>query len=82
MVICLDTIENVWLGKTNFIAGDNLSVADILAVCEIEQLKVTGYEPYEGRPKLAAWYERVKSETNPYYDEAHQAVNCMTRVFE
>lgn len=33
----LNLVENEWLGKTNFIAGDTVSVADLLAACEIEQ---------------------------------------------
>lgn len=81
MVQVLDTFENLWLEQTSFIAGDNLTVADIFAVCEIEQLKVTGYDPYVGRPKLAAWYERVKNQTSPYYDEAHKKINSMYDKF-
>lgn len=36
---CLDLIQTVWLdnGKKRFIAGDQISVADILACCEMEQ---------------------------------------------
>lgn len=71
METCLDTIENVWLGDNKFITGNTMTVADIFAACEIEQPRIAGYDPKEGRPKLAAWFERVKKETNPYYDEAH-----------
>ena len=35
---CLDFIENEWLGKGNkYIVGDEISVADLFAACEIEQ---------------------------------------------
>lgn len=36
---CLSEIENIWLdrGKKQFIAGDKISVADLLACCELEQ---------------------------------------------
>lgn len=36
---CIGVIENVWLdnGKKNFITGDSISVADLLACCELEQ---------------------------------------------
>lgn len=37
MVECLDNIENLWLGKSEFLAGKEISVADILGVCELEQ---------------------------------------------
>ena len=35
----LDQIEQIWLdnGKKNYLAGDKISVADIVAVCELEQ---------------------------------------------
>ena len=36
---CLDQIQTVWLdnGNKKFIAGDQISVADLLACCEMEQ---------------------------------------------
>ncbi len=36
---CLSEIENIWLdsGKKNFITGDKISIADLLACCELEQ---------------------------------------------
>ena len=40
----LDQIEQIWLdnGKKNYIAGDKISVADIVAVCELEQPLMAG----------------------------------------
>lgn len=37
-------------------------------------IAMTGYDPKIGRPKLAAFLERVRNETNPYFDQAHQQV--------
>lgn len=74
METCLDQIENIWLANSKFIAGNTLTVADIFAICEIEQPRIAGYDAKVGRPKLGAWMERVKKETNPYYDEAHETV--------
>ena len=36
---CLGEIETVWLdgGKKKFIIGDELTIADLLACCELEQ---------------------------------------------
>lgn len=36
---------------------------------------MAGYEPTEGRPILKAWLERVREETNPFYQEAHGKLN-------
>lgn len=77
MVETLDIIENIWLDSTEYIAANHLTVADIFAACEIEQVRIAKYSPFEGRPKMAAWYERVRKETNPYYDEAHTVLNKM-----
>ena len=33
------------------------------------------YNPFENRPNLSIWYERVKKETSPFYDEAHVILN-------
>ena len=40
----LDVFERVWLdgGKKKFITGDKVSVADIMACCEMEQPSITG----------------------------------------
>lgn len=39
MVNCLHEIEHIWLNgdKKQFICGDNITIADILACCELEQ---------------------------------------------
>lgn len=73
----LDLIENVWLDDTKkFIATtDEITFADILAACEIEQPKGSGVDVYEGRPRMRQWHERVRSALNPVYDEAHGTIN-------
>lgn len=40
----LDKFENVWLenGNKDFLCGDQISVADIMACCELEQPSVAG----------------------------------------
>ena len=40
----LDQIEQIWLdnGKNQYILGDEISVADIVAVCELEQPLMAG----------------------------------------
>uniref|UniRef100_A0A182Q6X2 glutathione transferase n=1 Tax=Anopheles farauti TaxID=69004 RepID=A0A182Q6X2_9DIPT len=80
METCLDFIENEFLGGgAPFIVGKEISVADLLAVCEIEQPRMAGYDPYAGRPNLTKWMERVREATNPYYDEAHKFLNKLAQ---
>ncbi|KAK9710564.1 Glutathione S-transferase, N-terminal domain [Popillia japonica] len=75
MIDVLDQMETHWLQDKQFINGDEISAADIWAACEIEQPRIAGYEPSEGRPILKAWLDRVKEATNPYYDQAHVFIN-------
>ncbi|XP_055712180.1 glutathione S-transferase theta-1 [Phlebotomus papatasi] len=72
VVTTLDAIENIWLEKTPFLAGNEVTVADLWAACEIEQLTLTPYDFRKGRPRLTAWLEKVRSSSNPHYDEAHK----------
>ena len=39
MLKCLNQMESIWLdgGKKQFVAGDEISVADLFALCELEQ---------------------------------------------
>lgn len=78
MEVTLDIFENIWLEdpKKQFLTTNEISFADILAACELEQPRMAEYNPFDGtRPKLAAWYERVKKQTSPFYQEAHVILN-------
>ncbi|KAF0297405.1 Glutathione S-transferase theta-1 [Amphibalanus amphitrite] len=68
----LDHLEAVWLRDSPYVAGPQLSVADLLAVCELEQPIMVNYDVAAGRPRLAAWMERVRSDCHPVYAEVHQ----------
>ncbi|XP_055010968.1 glutathione S-transferase theta-1-like [Boleophthalmus pectinirostris] len=54
-------LENYFLQDKPFIAGDQISVADIVAIAEIMQPVGTGVDVFEGRLKLSAWRDRVKA---------------------
>ncbi|KAL1514246.1 hypothetical protein ABEB36_003533 [Hypothenemus hampei] len=76
MLSCLDEIEELWLGQGHkYITGNTVSVADIFAASELEQPRLAGFDPTEGRPVLKAWLDSVKKDCNPYYDEAHIVLN-------
>uniref|UniRef100_A0A0A9XBW2 glutathione transferase n=1 Tax=Lygus hesperus TaxID=30085 RepID=A0A0A9XBW2_LYGHE len=79
MIKACDDLNDVWLKDKPFVAGQEISFADLLAACEVEELILTDYNPREGRPKLAAWLDRVRAETNPYYDEAHERINKLAK---
>jgi len=79
----LDEIEKVWLkdGSKPYIAGDRISVADILAACELEQPSMAGFDVKANRPILSAYMERIKADLNPHYDDVHSAVYKMRDKF-
>eukprot|EP00057_Strongylocentrotus_purpuratus_P005415 XP_003730928.1 PREDICTED: glutathione S-transferase theta-1-like [Strongylocentrotus purpuratus] len=68
----LDKLENAFLQDNDWLAGDDISVADVLAVPEMMQNTVNGRDVTEGRPKLRAFVDRVKNRLNPVFDEVHE----------
>lgn len=39
MIEILDVLENVWLKDKIFLTGSEISIADILGACELEQVR-------------------------------------------
>ncbi|PZC85733.1 hypothetical protein B5X24_HaOG200251 [Helicoverpa armigera] len=76
MVSALTDFNTKWLGRgTDFINGDTPTVADLLAACELEQPRMSGYDPCENFENIAVWFKKVREHFNPYYDEGHVIVN-------
>ena len=58
---CLDDFEKMWLRDgRKYVAGEEISVGDILAVCELEQPIVAGLRVEEGKPPMAEYMDRVR----------------------
>lgn len=36
LILTLDNVENIWLKDKQFLCGDEISVSDIIAICEID----------------------------------------------
>lgn len=65
-------IADYFLGDKPFIASDEISIADILGVCEI--FHTTGVEEeslYKDNAKVSAWVERVRQRLQPDFDIAN-----------
>ena len=76
----LKIIDQVWLASDQrFLVGDELTLADLLVACEIEQLMVMDgtkkgprmEELLSGRARVTAWLERVKGRTAPHWNEVN-----------
>ena len=77
MVKCLDEFEGVWLrgGARRWVAGaEQISVADILAACELEQPSMAGYTVTRDRAVLADYVARYRSSHECLVSECHCAL--------
>ncbi|KAG5840398.1 glutathione S-transferase theta-2 [Anguilla anguilla] len=67
----LDKLEDMFLKRQPFLCGDDITLADLLAVCELMQPLGGGRDILTERPKLVAWRSRVQSALKDSFDEAH-----------
>lgn len=80
MEAALTEFNEKWLGRgTDFINGNSPTVADLLAACELEQPRMSGYDPSENFKNIQVWWKKVREHFNPYYDEGHVIVNKIIR---
>ncbi|MGH0144208.1 UNVERIFIED_CONTAM: hypothetical protein FKN15_047068 [Acipenser sinensis] len=71
----LQLFEGNFLQDKNFIVGQEISLADIVAIVELMQPLGSGLDIFEGRPKLTAWRERVKASIGKeLFDEVHELI--------
>ncbi|XP_073333851.1 glutathione S-transferase theta-1-like [Pagrus major] len=71
----LKLIEEKFLQDRPFIAGDHMSLADLVAIVEIIQPVGAGLDVFEGRPKLSAWRDRVEVAVGKeLFVDAHHAI--------
>jgi len=56
----LDTL-NDRLAESNYIAGDDFSIADITALCTLDFARIVKIYPAKEHTHLNRWYELVKS---------------------
>lgn len=67
-------LEEHFLKDSKFINSDQISIADLQAVCEFSQCWITGEDLFEERARLAQWMEDCKKELQPHLDNAHKMV--------
>ena len=67
-------IEGHFLANTKYLAGDEISIADVQAVCEFTQLWMPDYKAYEAGSRIDTWMNDCKERLQPYFDETHKMV--------
>ncbi|CAB1321589.1 unnamed protein product [Coregonus sp. 'balchen'] len=70
----LEKLENMFLKRQPFLCGDDISLADLLAVCELMQPLGGGRDILKDHPKMLSWKSRVQSALGDSFDEAHRVL--------
>lgn len=77
----LGSLEDGWLRDDPYIAGQDLSIADILAYEEMAQVYMTGLLPqWEDYSRVAAWIRRMQQ--IPLHDESHVSLTTLGNLRE
>ncbi|XP_019619592.1 PREDICTED: glutathione S-transferase theta-1-like isoform X2 [Branchiostoma belcheri] len=66
----LDMLQKMFLKDQPFLCGDNITIADLLAINELMQCLASGRDVTKGRPKLRAWMDRVREKLQPHFDKS------------
>ncbi|CAL8343670.1 unnamed protein product [Lota lota] len=70
----LDKLESMFLKRQPFLCGDDITLADLLAVCELMQPLGGDRDVLRDRPKLQRWRSRVQSALGESFDHAHSVL--------
>ena len=70
----LDIIENYFLKDKKFIAGDEISIADLEFISEVTQYWISNNDIYKGRPNMERWVNECRKVLAPHFDAAHERV--------
>uniref|UniRef100_A0A8C3W8F0 glutathione transferase n=1 Tax=Catagonus wagneri TaxID=51154 RepID=A0A8C3W8F0_9CETA len=71
----LKVLEDKFLQNKAFLAGPQISLADLVAITELMHPVGAGCQVFEGRPKLAAWRQGVEAAVGEaLFQEAHEFI--------
>lgn len=79
---CLDIFESFWLKDQLYLVDPHITIADLFAACEIEQLRIAGLDTRASRPIIAAWLKRVADRTLDSYAQQHDNLEKLGPTFE
>ncbi|KAJ8379412.1 hypothetical protein SKAU_G00001900 [Synaphobranchus kaupii] len=70
----LEKLEDMFLKRQAYLCGEDITLADLLAICELMQLLGGNRDILKERPKLVAWKTRVQSALNDSFEEGHKVL--------
>ena len=76
-------LAEYYLKDQLFIGGDDISAADLIAVCHLPHLNIVNEGAlYENNPTVLAWVKRVKARLQPHFDETSIRYDEFKKVFD
>ncbi|XP_043924611.1 glutathione S-transferase theta-1-like [Protopterus annectens] len=77
--LCL--LEKTFLQEKNFLCSDDITIADVMAICELMQPLGAGRDVFKKWPKLQAWKEKVEDAVGrQLFMETHKEIYEMPQV--
>ncbi|XP_028852204.1 glutathione S-transferase theta-2 [Denticeps clupeoides] len=70
----LEKLEAMFLKRQPFLCGDDITLADLLCICELMQPFGGGRDILQDHPQLLTWRSRVQSALKGSFDEAHSVL--------
>ena len=78
----VQNLADYFLKDKKFIAGDEISIADLACLCELVQLRgVNETACYESNPKVKAWAKRVEDSLKPHFEESLAIINDIAKQY-
>ncbi|CAH1793294.1 unnamed protein product [Owenia fusiformis] len=74
----INELANIWLKTGPYMAGGELTLADIQCITELIQVRAAGFEIKEN--VVLEWIERVRESLAPHFDDMHRDIEklCAT----
>lgn len=72
MLYVATQLQDTFLKDKQYLCGDEISIADLMAISEVIQPTIGGLDTTKEHPKLAEWLERVKTILQPEFDEVYK----------
>lgn len=70
----LDIVESYFLKDKKFVAGDEISIADLQFLGEVTQYWIADCDIYKGRPNMERWVDNCQKVLAPHFDQIFDKV--------
>ena len=70
----VDVVEGYFVKDGKFVAGDQISIADLAFLGEVTQYWIMGVDLCQGNPNMTRWMEKCKAVLGATMDEVYEKV--------